>query len=503
MKSPKWSSAGWVAAIAFTAVAVSSCTTEKLVYRDGFSFTTPPTAAANFVGYSDPTTKATVCGSCHAAQQNKWLGTGHAKAWANLQASGHANKDCENCHTVSMLGNGGTDPNVAFASTKDPRYQDVQCESCHGAGLPHVAGPALSNRPLASIAVDKSDTPSDGCGECHTGTHEPFVDEWKQSAHAGIRSAPLDDYFAAEPETDCANCHIGQRALVAWGVNTDYKEKNFTKETAVGITCAVCHDPHNAGDDKQLRLSLSAADTSKNLCMRCHQRRGVPAATSSRGPHSPEGPTLLGIAGYRPANMANAPAAIVATHGSPTANSKMCATCHVARFTVNDPKTGGFMFQATGHLFTAIPCLDSVGRPTTASCSDDQRTFKACAASGCHGTGDVAKSAMYTAEQRIQTLGTTLNAQLVKVKAQFPGEYSTTDNKITTAEGATFNLAMAGAWNKTTGVFDVNVGAVVHNPFLIETLLTNSIKQLTTDYGVPTANVVNLNNVLKAPPGMK
>jgi hypothetical protein len=75
------------------------------------------------------------------------------------------------------------------------------------------------------------------------------------------------------------------------------------------------------------------------------------------------------------------------------------------------------------------------------------------------------------------------------VKAQKPGEFNTTDNKITTAEGSAFNSA--GAYNPSTGAM---TGATVHNPYLIEALLTASIAQLKKDYGVAITAGLDLSN---------
>ncbi|OYV68678.1 MAG: hypothetical protein B7Z72_08055, partial [Gemmatimonadetes bacterium 21-71-4] len=172
---------------------------------------------------------------------------------------------------------------------------------------------------------------------------------------------------------------------------------------------------------------------------------------------------------------------IVATHGSER-NPSLCATCHVSRFAVNDPATGSFVFQATGHLFNAIPCLDAKGLPTTGDCAISQRTFAACAGSGCHGSGDVARSAMLAVEGRFSLLDSTLTHMIAKI----PGtEFSDTDGRYTTGEGAKFNLSLSRA-----------PGAYVHNPFLIEALMTASIKQITSDYGISASDKVNLNTIL-------
>ncbi len=470
-----------LAAVLIAAFAASSCTSEKLVYRNEPGFTTPSAAAANFVGYADTATKQTVCGNCHVDKQTQWAGTKHATAWADLQASGHATAACEPCHTVSKNGNAATSDAVGYTATKDARYHDVQCESCHGAGLGHVSAPSLANTPLASIAVDTGTAFGNGCGECHTGTHEPFVDEWKLSGHAIVETRGN-----AATTATCYMCHSGQGALASWGINTNYVEKAGLGVKPVGTTCAVCHDPHANNNDHQLRFPVDVPDETQNLCMKCHHRRATPDLTSaSSGAHSPEGPTLLGYAGWIPPNMSTVGTdTIVATHGSDR-NPALCATCHVNRFTVTDPATGNFVFQATGHLFLAIPCIDATGKPTNTDCDISQRTFAACTGSGCHGSPDVAKSLMLTVEQRFSLLDSTLTHMIAKIPST---EFSNTDGRYTTGEGAKFNLSLSRA-----------PGAYVHNPFLIEALMTATIKQITIDYGIPAAEKVNLNNVLQTP----
>ena len=493
--------AGRVAAVAIIGLIAGSCTTEKVVYRDGNTIVDVPANAAKFVGYSTSASKQTACGNCHVDQQGKWRETAHSTAWTSLQASGHSSGSCEGCHSVSKLGNLTTADSVGWVATKDPRYQDVQCESCHGPGLDHITSPGLTNRPFASIAVDTGATFGNGCGECHTGTHEPFVDEWKRSGHGQPARAPAVNNFVSGSNTTCVGCHTAQGTLSAWGVNTAYAEKDQLTTKPLGITCTVCHDPHGGnGIDKQLRFSVTTADATKNLCMKCHQRRSVPDVTSASGPHSPEGPTLLGYAGWFPPNMTSPDqgGAVLATHGS-QANPKLCATCHVSRFTVNDPKTGGFVFQATGHSFEATPCLDATGKPAPGPCADTQRTFKACATSGCHGSEAAARSALATGETRIGDLIERLRV-MINDRTRVPTtEFSTTDNRYTTAEGSRFNLGLAATLTGTApsvATAVVKPATVAHNPFLIEQLLINSMKQMQKDYGFPTTSVVGLEAVL-------
>ncbi|HVX38205.1 MAG TPA: cytochrome c3 family protein [Gemmatimonadaceae bacterium] len=455
-------------AVVATAMAFAACTNDHIVYRDRVLPTQPPAAGANFVGYSDTTTKATVCGSCHVDQQSAWVQTKHANAYADMKASGHSSASCEPCHTVGSYGNAGADSNVAWAATKDARYQDVQCESCHGAGLTHVSNPTLGNRPLASIDVPTDKTPTDGCGECHAGSHDPFYDEWKTSGHGLV---PNQSHATS---ATCVTCHIGQNALTSiFKVNTNYVEANQTTNP-MAITCVVCHDPHKAQNTAQLRAAVNSLDPKTNLCMQCHNRDSIASATSTHAPMTPETATLLGKAGWPQPTTP-----IVASHGS-AGNTRACATCHVVNKTINGPK--GTVYT-TGHTFAAIPCSDSLGRPEAdGECAVPERDFTACTGSGCHSTPAAAQSAYMTDSLRILSLQNTLSAMLKKVPAS---ELNYSSTVLTTAKGATYNLWLSqkkGAW--------------VHNPFLIETLLTSSITKVQTQYGIaPSANIT-LTNIL-------
>jgi sulfur relay (sulfurtransferase) complex TusBCD TusD component (DsrE family) len=457
---------GWMAAV----TALAACVRTEQVLVDIPNYDDPPTAAEGFLGYTNSESKTPVCGNCHVGQNAEWKGTRHANAWEDLQASGHATEACENCHSVGANGNKVTAVLVGYAATKDKRYQDVQCESCHGPGLEHVTNPDAT-QPLASLLVGTDLT--SGCGECHQGTHTPFVEEWSASAHS-------DTTNHAQTNAECVQCHEARGILAAWGIRANYLEKQQT--SVIPITCPVCHDPHDPTNAHQLRFPINVANVEVNLCMKCHHNRSVPDPNSSRGPHSPQGPLLVGEAGWQPPGFQYPGTKIVATHGS-TANPELCAGCHVSAFDVTDPATGTLVFHATGHLFNAIPCLDSTGKPTTDdSCDLTQRTFKACAVSGCHGSDTAARSAFIVARGRLDDLMVTANALL----AQVPGsEFVTGDDLITVGEGAKFNVGLAG----------MN-GSTVHNPFLVEALLTASIKELMTTYGLTAPSGISLQNLL-------
>ena len=478
-----------LAAAAAVAVSVLGCT--DTVYKDFPGFQPPPTGAGHFLGYSSSATKLTTCGNCHASHQGLWATAKHSHAWADLKASGHAQAFCENCHSVNYLGNGSADTLVGYAGSKTTRYEDVQCEACHGPGQDHVNNPeVVANRPIPSLYVTPGST--NGCGACHTGDHEPFVDEWAQSAH-GI----VPHFSNGAGNTACQPCHTGQVALkTTMGVTTNYKEVNNPLATqgpsgALTIVCAVCHDPHGSPNKGQLRFPVDTLDVATNLCARCHDRRATPDQTSNRGPHAPEGPLVIGNSdvGWRPPNMTVD--RIYGSHGDTTLNTRLCATCHVDKFTSTD--ANGVQFFSTGHLFLAIPCTDANGKPLPGTCAESERTFRACAASGCHASGDVAKNLMDTEVLTVSSLLTSLRGLLtdtVKVKCS---QYNiATGSPWTTARGARFNYLLAAEAATTTDAVCGNnrnlpppvgrAGAAVHNPVLVEQLLLNSIAQVQHDY---------------------
>ncbi|MEX0893559.1 MAG: multiheme c-type cytochrome [Gemmatimonadota bacterium] len=464
--------AGWMRWLMTVALVGAAGCTERLTVVE-ISEEPPPEAAAGFLGYSQLTEGRPVCGGCHVGQNAEWRQTAHAHAWSSLQESGHAAETCEGCHTVGARGNHVETVAVGWTATGDPRYQDVQCESCHGPGLQHVTDPDAS-QPLASIEVGPDAT--SGCGECHTGAHNPFVEEWAASRH-GRRTN-----FASTRDA-CVGCHEARGALDSWGVSANFTERQG-HEDVVPITCAVCHDPHDATNPRQLRFPIDVPSVEGNLCMKCHHKRAVPdLARPSYGPHSPQGPLLLGTdVGWIPPNFAYEPGSIVATHGTGQ-NPRLCAGCHVMRSEFTDPATGEFLLNASGHLFKAIPCVNAAGLPTASEdCAPAERTYRSCTAGGCHGSEDAVRSVLGVVRIRLDALETTLNALLEQVPA---GEFNDGDGRLSTAEGARFNAQLAA-----------QPGSAIHNPFLVEALLTASIRQVRAEYAVDGFANITLENVL-------
>jgi predicted CXXCH cytochrome family protein len=409
------SRAGAFAALALTISVLSSCT--DTVYRDRPPFNPPPDAASGFLGYFSASEQQTTCGNCHVGHQADWKQTKHAQAWADLQAVPIADKSsCVGCHSVSENGNLATGP-AGYLKVADEGYQDVQCESCHGPGNTHVESPDVALAPLASIHVDttKTGTPdlaAGSCAACHQDTHHPFWEEWRQSLHAAMGRH--------NDEELCVQCHSGQGALAAWGVTSAYKEQGALNE---GITCSVCHDPHDAANPGQLRYPLASTDVNQQLCMKCHNRRSAPIPMDSsravedpqgfggsNSPHAPQGPVMLGSAGYQNLTYLDPTVIQPSSHGNVTKNPRLCAGCHVYSFpTTND---AGDPVTSSGHLFRPIPCIGPDNLPTDSikNCAYTSavRSFKSCATSGCHADEATAAAIMSVTRGRIQTLTTAL-----------------------------------------------------------------------------------------------
>jgi predicted CXXCH cytochrome family protein len=492
--------------------ALFACTSEKLVFREPFN--PPPDNTNKFLGYFTASDKQTSCGNCHVEKQADWTTTKHAQAWGDLVGSGHQTAECNSCHAVSERGNATTAP-AGYSAVADTAYQDVQCESCHGPGFDHASSPTLANRPLASVNVPTDPATwveSSTCGSCHTGSFSPFVEQWSQSGHARTVSEVIAE-VAEEPNISCGQCHEGRKVLQAWNVATNYVESAdvVTEENAMPMTCAVCHDPHEKKHEGQLRWAIDDPNPDNNLCMKCHNRRTEPQATSARGPHAPQGGVLLGTAGYWPAGFDTN--TVVATHGDVSLNPRLCAGCHVAPFTVTDA-SGKVTFQSTGHLFIPDACLDAEGkplgdnscpRPGDAGYIPGSRTFNACV--GCHGTA--IENAFASNRSAVQVLADQLwsdvngNQVLYDTttaadpggsglpKAFDPGdtglltqvpvtEFNYKDKVITDAEGVLFNVRLVGENRYGNG--DRSFG--VHNPLLTKALLTASIEALRARYGL-------------------
>ena len=465
-------------------VGLASCTDESAIYDDRPVYDDPPEGAGDFVGYTltgqEQGSQFPSCANCHIDLHGEWRATRHAHAWATLEESGAAQEFCRGCHTVSEFGNFTTVPGGYTGSQDSTRFKDVQCESCHGPGLTHVVSPAGSG-PLASMLAGTEE--SNGCGQCHRGTHHPFVEQWENSAHGNVTPFPAD-------QESCNGCHSGNGALDRWGTNAKYLEREDMipgSGNYLDITCGVCHDPHGSPNTGQLRFPVDTNDLDRHLCADCHDRRSsLTPDESNFEPHAPEKGMLTGEAGFFFPGMEINPGDILTSHGS-VGNPTVCAACHVASWEVSDPGSGDFQFQNVGHTFNAIPCTDEGIDNGESECALtlDDRYFGGCATGACHGGSENdAFGKLITASETARILAEEVDRLLRQVPAGEIGK----PGVITTAEGALFNYNLArfgaGRAGANESVLLEYTASTAHNSFLIRSLLIASAEALKEDYGL-------------------
>lgn len=457
-----------------------------------------PIRDAQFVGYSDADSKQTTCGNCHVGKQNEWADTRHANAWATVADRPNASTSCAACHTTNGTSSGDSTNDRAgyFAVNADSKslYHDVQCESCHGAGSVHVLAPEDAT-PIIGIRADTGMT--EGCVTCHSGTHNPFAAEWRSTRHGEARAS-----LVTRPE--CASCHDGRAWLATYAPDAEFTEQTAGATAWQGITCATCHDPHGSDNVADLRLSPASLDEETNLCITCHHKRGEPDLTTYRGPHSPQGPMVLGTAGWLPPGFTWDNTAMGTSHASPTANPGLCAGCHVSAFSRVDTTTNATVYS-TGHTFAAIPCLNAGGAPdyTVDDCDVTARTFQSCSKSGCHSTENAARSAFVAAEDRftfysrLMWIDVNANSRVdafptdsgmaALARRDFPDDFPTrsTTNAppLSPGEGLAFN-----------GRLLIMPGQAAHNAFYGEALAIATLNAARARYGyaVPPAVAARL-----------
>lgn len=324
------------------------------------------------------------CALCHEEQSLNFMQTGHADSFTMAidgHASDHYGESCMSCHVLAVdpaLQNGGfgqiaqqvgwTFPealepgNWAAMPLELQAVANVQCEHCHGAGSEHHG-----DKTTISVSMSSGD-----CGQCHEA--EPYHTkniEWNLSRHAVATRYPTGEDRAA-----CVACHSG----LGFVDSLDGREEVRTGYEA--ITCAACHDPHDATNPHQVRVVpdvelangdiITAGGTGK-LCMQCHKARAdgeeAGAKYSKRfGPHhSNQADMLAGM------NAVEYGLEIPSTSHL-YALDDGCATCHMAE----PGSDNAAHLLAGGHTFK--PVYDN-GTPEDSS--DDVDMVGAC--TDCHG----------------------------------------------------------------------------------------------------------------------
>lgn len=244
---------------------------------DGGTSATVDVYAGTFMSYGDNT-----CGFCHGTVANLWKETGHANHLTDaLDGLNRSGTSCLPCHTTgwdALADNGGFDdfefvyPDTQFIGMSDSmkaKYPDamklanIQCESCHG--------PAEGGHPAAmAVSIEP-----DACAACHDDDHyHVYPSQWEVSNHAKL-NRPYT-------RTSCGKCHNG-KGFIQWVKLGKPDELPEEVDANYNITCATCHDPHDATNEYQLRTVEATLPNGEvitegglgKLCMNCHNSRRI------------------------------------------------------------------------------------------------------------------------------------------------------------------------------------------------------------------------------------
>jgi predicted CXXCH cytochrome family protein len=409
---------------------------------------------------------------CHPQQESKWHHTRHAEIFRDGidgKLPSTYRSTCISCHTTGYdtnpaAANGGFDDvaktvgwvfpttlqqgNWDTLVTKYPKLAQlgvIGCESCHGPGSAH-GGLHDKNQIHATYDIGP-------CAVCHdSGTRHFRPYQWDMSAHA------ISSGIATNPEymnrVECAKCHTAQ---------------GFVEETIKGkasaapyanvkpITCAACHDPHDATAPQQLRRGSVA-----EACTGCHVLR-----ISSRGLHSSHQTDMLEgkSGGEYPGQVY-----LNSTHSE---IEDKCAVCHMAR-TAEEPITAADSLVG-GHTFKVYNDRGTV------DLSDDVVNKWGCIE--CHG--EVSPAFVHLSQEGIKALLDSLKTLLPKDATGTPIVHVRLDPKLYT------KAEIAGAYNYYFVLNDGSYG--VHNHRYAEKLLRDAIKEIKVTAGA--GNIVDIFDV--------
>lgn len=431
------------------------------------------------------------CALCHSGGQiapnmvEDWSATKHATKFAR-GIDGHEgakySKNCISCHTVGFDANtnavnGGFDDvaaqlgwtfptNLAVGNwdavpAKLKNLANIQCENCHGPGSEH----AYSLGDTAKISVSTS---AGNCGQCHDSLPAHWRNaEWYNSKHAIATTYPTGPSRAS-----CVGCHSGAGFV-------DRMDGVTTPRTHYeSISCATCHDPHDAGNPHQLRNDgpvtladgVTTIDKGGNglLCMNCHKARmssataDTASTTSINGNWGPHYGTvsdmLAGANGYTYGKAIPSSA-----HRDVVTDS--CVTCHMQAVGRTEP---GFT-KVGNHTFN--PSWDG-GTPDNPA--DDIKLTSAC--TQCHGPTDTFdfKRQDFDGNGVIEGVQTEVHGLLDQLGMLLPPE----GPEVLTSTNYT-RAQIKAAYNYKFVKYDGSYG--VHNLSYAVGLLKASIADLTDD----------------------
>ena len=404
----------------------------------------------------------------------------------------HYSANCISCHvtgynTDSLAVNDGFDDfDFVYPAKVKPTTWDslltanpdamlranIQCEDCHGPASGHL-GVTSDSRMEATFSADV-------CAYCHdSGTHHIFPEEWDYSGHAVAVNE------SGPGRESCVRCHTGKGfAQYVEGVSTT---DPYFDPSYVPITCAACHDPHDATNIHQLRkveASLLGPDKTTievtediagtgALCFNCHQSRTeanaalVGSINQRFGPHhGPQGDMLMSN------NMLELGGVALQKSGHLAATGDACVKCHMYS---GNAVTGSTVNTWGGHSFSMYSSkLDENGELVR-----DQDNMEACAQ--CHGNtfGTSFKDVKFFMNGTGDFDG---NGVAEGLQTEVQGMITKIKDKVAEIEGSSTpssswsKESLSAYWNAQTAQEDKSMG--IHNPKYIVTALLGAMKSI-------------------------
>jgi hypothetical protein len=225
------------------------------------------------------------CTGCHTILApdmfTPWAKTPHATFFATgLNGLTSNGATCVSCHTVGtdpapLAKNNGFD-DIASAnnwvyplvkkvgnwfgmwsdakSAQVARMSNIQCENCHG---PNSAASHTTTK-LVGLTGLRTSLDAGVCASCHaSGTGHHNYSEWQQidpdTGYGHSHSASGNASFTSSGS--CARCHTAEGFLIyldqltagnIGSLPAAVMSTQVTADTAHAVTCAACHDPHDA-----------------------------------------------------------------------------------------------------------------------------------------------------------------------------------------------------------------------------------------------------------------
>ncbi len=265
-----------------------------------------------------------VCTSCHFAQTEDWMTSGHANVSpvSDLNSTGtpsygdFSDSTCETCHDPLADGQ-----RLTGNYTGNVPRPVVGCESCHGGGSEHYGG-----GPIGLLGSAASDEIGSSQFNTCTGCHELLNSSGTGTAvasHSTDTSAwvIIDTHFATAGTYSYTSALRGANTSTVTGYSMDYASE---------LVCVNCHNPHTANIAINKEWAGSAhADTTpagawahydwtcnytscqtppspafagdRRACQRCHTTTGLIAYVSNPAAYDPfTNPPLAYTGQYKP-----------------------------------------------------------------------------------------------------------------------------------------------------------------------------------------------------------